>query len=158
MHDDHVGDASGDSADDVAAQRDTTVEQHDTAVEQRDATSDEDAFGPVDDAGPRDIVVPTRLFKLITVVTTLLAVPTVVLGFMFLDAATLQTSVARGTVLFVVTWLGIPVEETIVSALLGLVGIALIAAGAGIYIVGSRFRAAGMGNAEEDTDEESTNG
>ncbi len=149
-HDAHAGsDAPGDST--VASQRDATAERPDT-------TGEEDAFGPVNDAGPRDIVVPTRLFKLITVVTTLLAVPTVVLGFMFLDAATLQTSVARGTVLFILSWLGIPVEETVVSALLGLVGITLIAAGAGIYVVGSRFRAAGMGNAEEDTDEESTNG
>lgn len=115
-------------------------------------------FGPVEEAGPRDIVVPTRLFKLVTVATTLLAVPTVVLGFMFLDAATLQTSVARATVLFVVNWLGIPVDESVVSILLGFVGIGLIALGAGIYIVGSRFRAAGMGNAEEDTDEQSTNG
>jgi hypothetical protein len=115
-------------------------------------------FGPVEEAGPRDIVVPTRLFKLVTVATTLLAVPTVVLGFMFLDAATLQTSVARATVLFVVNWLGMPIDESVVSIALGFVGIGLIALGAGIYIVGSRFRAAGMGNAEEDSDQESTNG
>lgn len=120
--------------------------------------ADDDVFGPRTDNGPRDVVVPMRLFKLVTVVTTLLAVPTVVLGFMFLDAATLQTSVARTTVLFAVTWFGIPIEESVLSILFGFIGITLIAGGAGIYIVGSRFRAAGMGNAEEDTDEESTNG
>jgi hypothetical protein len=123
----------------------------------RDAESTAE-YGPVEGAGPRDVVVPTRVFKLVTVVTTLLAVPAVVLGFMFLDAATLQTTVARATVLLVVSWLGVPVDESVLSVVFGLVGIALIVAGAGIYVVGSRFRAAGMGNAEEDTDEHSDNG
>lgn len=128
-------------------------------VDGSDGAADTDVeFGPVDDGGPRDIVVPSRLFKLITVVTTLIAVPVIVLGFMFLDAATLRTSVARWTVLVVVDWIGLGVSESVISVLLGLVGLGLIVAGAGIYVVGSRFRAAGMGNAEEDTDENQTNG
>lgn len=135
----------------------TESDSRDTSEPTHDVRADEE-FGPVGDTGPRDIVVPARLFKLVTVVTTLLAIPTVVLGFMFLDAATLQTNVARRTVLFVVSWLGLPIDESLVSILLGLVGVGLIAAGAGIYIVGSRFRAAGMGNAEDDTAEDSTNG
>lgn len=149
------GDASAEPGDSTEPSEPTDEEPSETA-DGKDAADTE--FGPVEEAGPRDVVVPTRLFKLVTVATTLLAVPTVVLGFMFLDAATLQTSVARATVLFVVNWLGLPVEESVVSILLGFVGIGLIVLGAGIYIVGSRFRAAGMGNAEEDTDEQSTNG
>lgn len=160
-------DGASDDADDDArtdAVADGTSESKESSGDEPDESHSnhrvraDEEFGPVEDTGPRDIVVPARLFKLVTVATTLLAVPAVVLGFMFLDAATLQTSVARRTVLFVVSWLGLPIDESLVSVLLGLVGIGLIAAGAGIYIVGSRFRAAGMGNAEEDTDEGSTNG
>jgi hypothetical protein len=150
----------GDAVESGVAESDASSTESESSVadDAPEDASPAEQYGPVESAGPRDVVVPTRVFKLVTVVTTLLAVPAVVLGFMFLDAATLQTSVARATVLLAVSWLGIPVDESVLSVVFGLLGVALIVAGAGVYIVGSRFRAAGMGNAEEDTDEQSNNG
>lgn len=110
------------------------------------------------DPGGRDVVVPMRIYKLVTVVTSLLAVPLVVLGFMFLDAATLQVSFMRGVILTALRALGVPVDRGALSAVLAVIGLSVIALGASVYVLGARFRAAGMGNAKESADEESTNG
>jgi voltage-gated potassium channel Kch len=112
----------------------------------------------------RDVVVPMRLYKTVTVFSTLLAVVAVVLGFVFLDAATASGGILRALagVVFVG---GVGLDTATVSgafralrpafAVVGLGGIGL---GAAVYIVGSRFRTEGMGNPQDDTDEASGNG
>ncbi len=96
-----------------------------------------------DDDGPgRDVVVPLRLYKTVTVFTTLIAVVGVVAGFMVLDAATRAGRAA-------------PSE---VDAALALLGLALIAGGGAVYVFGSRFRAPGMGKAKDRSDEPSSDG
>ncbi|MFB6096803.1 MAG: hypothetical protein ABEJ74_05395 [Haloferacaceae archaeon] len=99
-----------------------------------------------------------EIYKVVTVFSTLIAVPAVVIGFMFLDAATLQVSFMRRVVTLLFTAVGIVPDPAVLSALLAIVGLLLIALGGGVYVLGARFRAEGMGNAEEDTDEQSTNG
>jgi FtsH-binding integral membrane protein len=83
-----------------------------------------------------------RVYKAVTVFTTLFAVVTVVAGFIVLDSATnrAQASLAE------------------VDPLLALLGIGLIVAGAAAYAFSTRFRAEGMGKSKDDTDEGSDNG
>lgn len=150
--------AEGDSgrSDGVA---DVTSGSDDSAGRTDDAGGRGGGSGAVDQGpGGRDVVVPLRIYKLVTVVTTLLAVPLVVLGFMFLDAATLQVSFTRNVILTALGSLGVPVDRGVLSAILAVIGLSIIAVGASVYVVGARFRAAGMGNAKESADEESTNG
>jgi hypothetical protein len=99
--------------------------------------------------GGRDVVVPLRLYKTIVVFSTLIAVGSVVLGFTLLDAATLQVSLVRGLVVGVLAALGAVPADGMLSATLAAAGLATIALGAGVYTLGTRFRAEGMGNAEE---------
>jgi len=82
-------------------------------------------------AGPsgREVVVPSRVYKTVTVMSTLLAMAGVVGGFVALDAATNRASAAP--------------EE--VDASLALLGLGLIVGGAVAYAFGTRFRAAGLG-------------
>lgn len=94
-----------------------------------------------DDRG-RDVVVPLRLYKTVTVFSTLIAVASVVAGFLVLDAATQAGRAAP--------------EE--VDAPLAVLGLGFIAAGAVVFAFGSRFRAPGMGKAKDDTDEPSGDG
>jgi hypothetical protein len=108
--------------------------------------------------GGRDIVVPMRLYKTITVFSTLIAVVSVVLGFVLLDAATLSISFLRRALTGVLAALGVGVADEILTAVLALLGLGVIAFGAGVYIVGTRFRARGMGKSQEDSNEESDNG
>ncbi|WP_317988535.1 DUF7315 family membrane protein [Haloprofundus salilacus] len=109
-------------------------------------------------SGRRDIVVPMRLYKTITVFSTLIAVVSVVLGFVLIDAATIQFSFLRQAITGALTAVGVPVDQGLLGALLALVGIAIIGFGAGVYVLGTRFRARGMGNSQEDSDEFSDNG
>ncbi|MFD1512183.1 DUF7315 family membrane protein [Halomarina rubra] len=149
-----------------------------------------------------DVVVPVSLYKVVTVFSTLIAVALVVLGFLFLDAATGSVrqvallgwfvglalivggylgyltlrSNARtlerllvGAVLVVVVGIGVPgvpgvpelvrgaldaaaLSESQYQVLFGVSGLALIAGGAGVYILGTRFRTEGMGNPKDDAD------
>jgi hypothetical protein len=108
--------------------------------------------------GRRDIVVPLRLYKTITVFSTLIAAVSILAGFILLDAATLQVSVLRRLIVLAISSLGIAPDQGLLSGVLGIAGLSLMAAGSGVFILSSRFRAEGMGNAQEDTDEESTNG
>ncbi|MFC6787666.1 DUF7315 family membrane protein [Halobaculum halobium] len=105
----------------------------------------------------RDVVVPLALYKRVTAYATLAAVVTVVLGFVMLDAATLQVSLTRRFVVGVLGAVGIVPPETLLTALFSLAGLGLIAFGAGVYVLGSRFRAAGMtaenGNSQDDDGE-----
>jgi len=103
--------------------------------------------------GRRDIVVPIRLYKTITVFSTLIATGCILAGFIFIDAATLQVSVLRRLLLSGLEGLGLGVDQELFSAVLAIIGLSLMAAGTGVFILSSRFRAPGMGNAQEDSDE-----
>ncbi|GGC62044.1 hypothetical protein GCM10007209_25130 [Haloferax sulfurifontis] len=99
-----------------------------------------------------------RLYKTITVFSTLIAVVSVVLGFVFLDAATLQVSALRAVVAGALGALGIGVADGLLSTALAVVGLSIIAFGAVVYTLGTRFRAQGMGKSQEDSGEDSNNG
>jgi uncharacterized membrane protein len=108
--------------------------------------------------GRRDVVVPMRLYKTITVFSTLIAILGVVLGFVLLDAATIRLSLLRRAVTGALRVVGVVPPESVLSAVLAVFGLASIGVGAGVYVLGTRFRARGMGNPQEDADESSGNG
>ncbi|QLH80061.1 hypothetical protein HZS55_19400 [Halosimplex rubrum] len=88
------------------------------------------------------MVVPDAVYKRVTVFSTLFAVAAVVGGFLLLDVAT-----DRATA-----------ELSEVQPLVALAGLGLIVVGAVTYAFSTRFRADGMGNAKDETDEISDNG
>ncbi len=108
--------------------------------------------------GRRDVEVPMRLYKTVTVFSTLIAVVTVVAGFFLLDAATLQVSFLRTIIAGVLRAVGLSVPTGVLSTVLALCGLLVIAFGAGVYTVSTRFRAEGMGKSQEGADEDSDNG
>ncbi|WP_251344005.1 DUF7315 family membrane protein [Haloplanus halophilus] len=108
--------------------------------------------------GHRDVVVPMRLYKTITVFSTLIAVVGVVVGFVLLDAATIRLSLLRRLVVGLFRAVGVVPPSTLLSGALAVAGLASIAFGAGVYVLGTRFRARGMGNPQEDADESSNDG
>jgi len=118
-------------------------------------SSDESSpTGPADaTTGRRDVVVPIRLYKTITVFSTLIATACILGGFIFIDAATLQVSVLRRLLLSGLASIGLGVDQELFSAVLAIGGLSLMAAGTAVFILSSRFRAPGMGNAQEDSDE-----
>jgi hypothetical protein len=95
-----------------------------------------------DGARERDVVVPDAVYKRVTVFSTLIAVFAVVGGFLVLDVATDRATAELGEV----------------DPLLALAGVGLIVLGAATYAFSTRFRADGMGNAKDETDEPSNNG
>ncbi|WP_327051397.1 DUF7315 family membrane protein [Halomicrococcus gelatinilyticus] len=111
-----------------------------------DDEEDDDQLVEIRDDGDgiaaREVVVPLRVYKAVTVFSTLFAVVTVVGGFVVLDTATDR---ARA-----------PLEEVQLPLALG--GVALIAAGAVVYAFSTRFHAEGMGKPKDDSDEPSNNG
>ena len=109
--------------------------------------------GPADATGRRDVVVPIRLYKTITVFSTLIATACILGGFILIDAATLQVSVLRRLLLSGLEGIGLSVDQELFSAVLAIAGLSLMAAGTGVFVLSSRFRAPGMGNAQEDSDE-----
>jgi hypothetical protein len=115
--------------------------------------SDRDDDGSRTDSGRRDVVVPMRVYKTVTVFSTLIAVVAVVLGFMLLDAATLQVSLLRPFIVDVLAFVGVSLAESVLSTLLVVGGLAVVAFGAGVYTLGTRFRARGMGKSQEEADE-----
>ena len=54
--------------------------------------------------------------------------------------------------------IGITVATGVLSTVLAVLGLLVIAFGAGVYTVATRFRAEGMGKSQEDADEDSDNG
>jgi len=106
----------------------------------------------------RDVVVPMRIYKTVTVFSTLIAVLAVVTGFVLLDAATLGVSFLRGLVVLGLSAVGLSVPGGVLSAVFATLGLTVIAVGAGVYVLGTRFRARGMGNSQEDSGEGSDNG
>jgi hypothetical protein len=95
-----------------------------------------------------------RVYKTVIVFSTLIAVVCVVFGFILLDAATLQFSILRRFVVSILRALGLSVPGNALSAVFAIVGLVVIAFGAGVYVLGTRFRARGMGNAQEEPDEQ----
>ncbi|WP_371340797.1 hypothetical protein [Halorientalis sp. IM1011] len=95
-----------------------------------------------DESADRDVEVPMRVYKAITVFTTLFAIVTVVGGFVVLDSATNRATASLSEI----------------QPLAALAGIGLILAGAAAYAFSTRFRAEGMGKSKDDTDEQSDNG
>lgn len=90
----------------------------------------------------RIVFVPIRLYKTITVFSTLFAVLGVVLGFVLLDRATDR---ARADI-------------EAIDPLLAISGLLLIIAAAAIYAFSTRFQASQMGTLKEETDEGDANG
>ena len=121
------------------------------------ATEDAESKVADTDAGAsgRDIVVPMRLYKTVTVFSTLIAVVCVVVGFMLLDAATLNVSVLGNIVTGALAVVGVVIDEGVLSTIFAAGGLGIIGIGAGVYVVGTRFRAEGMGKSQEDSDEAS---
>lgn len=92
--------------------------------------------------GSRDVLVPLRVYKTVTVFATLFAVVLVLAGFVILDLATDRASA--------------PLAE--VNPLFVILGLVAIAGGAAVYAFSTRFRAAGMGKPNNDADEDSPDG
>ena len=105
----------------------------------------------------RDIVVPMRLYKTVTVFSTLIAVVSVVFGFMLLDAATLNVSFLGAAATGAFRLVGVSVADGILSTAFAIAGLSGIGFGAGVYVIGTRFRAEGMGKPQEDSTEDSNN-
>jgi uncharacterized membrane protein len=123
-----------------------------------DDTRRDSADSSADADGRRDVVVPMRLYKTITVFSTLIAIVGVVFGFVLLDAATIRLSLLRRLVIGALRAVGVVPPTTLLSAVLAVLGLASIGFGAAVYVLGTRFRARGMGNPQEDADESSSNG
>lgn len=96
-------------------------------------TADDDAGS----AGRRDVVVPLRVYKAVTVFSTLFAVVSVVGGFLLIDRATERASV----------------QLSQVDPAVALAGIGLIVLGGSVYAFSTRFRTAEMGNPNNDSAE-----
>ena len=101
-----------------------------------------DESDPEGQAGSRDVVVPLRIYKTVTVFSTLFAVVCVVGGFLLIDEATNRAT--------------LPASE--INPVVAIAGIVLIVLGAATYAFSTRFRTAGMGKSKDDTDEHSDNG
>jgi hypothetical protein len=126
------------------------TEEHQADADGGDATTDAGADG----SGGRDreVVVPMRLYKTVTVYATLAAVLLVVLGFTFLDAATGQ----GGVLLWLARRLPVSVptpDAGTTRAVFAFAGLATILAGAWVYVMGARFRAEGMGTDKDEGDQ-----
>jgi hypothetical protein len=130
--------ADADDADAV----DPHASEFDSAAEAMDEEGARAEPSVESDSKTRDVVVPMRVYKAVTVFTTLFAVVTVVGGFIVLDTATNRARASLSEV----------------DPVLALVGVGLIVVGAAAYAFSTRFRAEGMGKSKDDTDEDSDNG
>ncbi|WP_418284416.1 DUF7315 family membrane protein [Halorubrum sp. DTA46] len=101
----------------------------------------------------REIVVPFRLYKAVTVFSTLAAVVAYFVGFTLIDAATLQISFVRTAIVYVLNSVGLFPSDDVLVATLAITGIACIVAGTAVYVLGTRFRGRGMGKSQDDASE-----
>ena len=92
--------------------------------------------------GGRDVVVPLRLYKTVTVFSTLIAIAAILAGFVLMDRGTQRATASP--------------EE--VSLPLVALGLSLIVGGSAVYAFSTRFRAEGMGKPKDDTAERSDDG
>ena len=113
---------------------------------------------PGEGSGAREVEVPMELFKTVTVFATLIAMVLVLFGFMFLDAATVQTGPLLWLLDAVTGWIGVSYDADALRVPFGLVGLASICVGAFVYAFSTRFRARGMGKSKDGSDEDSGNG
>jgi hypothetical protein len=90
----------------------------------------------------REVIVPLRLYKTVTVFSTLFAVVFVLAGFVLLDSATNRATA----------------EFAEIDPVLGILGLGSLVFGAAIYAFSTRFRTEQMGKAKDDSAEESDNG
>lgn len=169
-HDDAASDSDASTTTDgaspaTAADAPETVEDASTTGEGASSTAEGDESsdavepeGPREGPGGREVVVPLRLYKTITVFSTLIAVVGFILGFILIDAATLQVSLLRSVVVAILSTVGLVPSKDVLTALLALAGLSLIAGSAAVYVIGTRFRAQGMGKSQEDSREGSDNG
>ncbi|MES3516656.1 MAG: hypothetical protein PPP58_03215 [Natronomonas sp.] len=88
------------------------------------------------------MIVPLRLYKTVTVFSTLIAIVSILAGFIVLDRATQRATVAP--------------ED--VNLILAVLGIGLIVGGSAVYAFSTRFRTEGMGKSKDDSDEGAHNG
>ncbi len=107
-----------------------------------DGVADREGGVGSDEEGDRDIEVPMRVYKSITVFTTMFAILTVVGGFVLLDSATNRATASLSDI----------------QPVAALAGVGLIVVGAAAYAFSTRFRAEGMGKSKDDTDESVDNG
>ena len=130
-------------------------ERGDGGVDTDDATIDDESDPTIDDRddpgvetdgeatpGGRDVVVPLRLYKTVTVFSTLLAIAAILAGFVLMDRGTQRATASP--------------EE--VSLPLVALGLSLIVGGSAVYAFSTRFRAEGMGKPKDDTAEGSDDG
>lgn len=117
------------------------------------------------ESGRREVVVPNRLYKTVTVFSTLLAIVCVVAGFWFLTAAGAVIENPTGSLFVALIQMlgGLTVSQIepyvpVIALMLGLTGLALVAGGGWVFAMGSRFRGTGMGKPKDDPDEPSDNG
>ena len=110
--------------------------------------------GPRVGPNGREVVVPLRLYKTVTAFSTLAAVVAYFIGFTLVDAATLNVSFTRAAILVTLDTVGLAPSEGVLTAVLAILGIGSILLGTAVYVLGTRFRAQGMGKAQEDTGEE----
>ena len=96
----------------------------------------------VEGPGGGDVVVPLRLYKTVTVFSTLIAIVAILAGFVLLDRGTQRATASP--------------EE--VSLPLVALALALIVGGSAVYAFSTRFRTAGMGKSKDGTDEGSDDG
>ncbi|WP_246282689.1 DUF7315 family membrane protein [Natronomonas halophila] len=117
-----------------------TAPESSAADDAADASAD--GAADADAPGGRDIVVPLRLYKTITVFSTLIAVVAILAGFVLLDRGTQRATASPDEV-------SLPVVA---------LGLGLIVGGSVVYVFSTRFRTEGMGKPKDDTDEPTDNG
>jgi len=86
-----------------------------------------------------------RLYKTVTVFSTLIAVFAVVFGFLLLDAAALGTGLLRQFARSILSALSLSPSDSLLSAAFAVAGLLSIGTGAAVYVLGTRFTAEGMG-------------
>ena len=85
-----------------------------------------------------------RLYKTVTVFSTLIAVFAVVFGFLLLDAAALGTGLLRRFARSILDALSLSVGDSLLSGAFAVAGLLSIATGAAVYVLGTRFKAPEM--------------
>ena len=133
-----VDDDGGDAT--IANGGDATIDDGNAPSDDRDEAG-VDADGEATPGG-RDVVVPLRLYKTVTVFSTLLAIAAILAGFVLMDRGTQRATASP--------------EE--VSLPLVALGLSLIVGGSAVYAFSTRFRAEGMGKSKDDTAERSDDG
>lgn len=121
----------------------------------KDANEDprNEPTGPRVGPDGREVVVPFRLYKAATVFSTLAAVVAYLIGFTLIDAATLQISFVRTTIVYLINSAGLYPSDDVLVAVLAITGIGFLVAGTAVYVLGTRFRGQGMGKPQDGSSE-----